>query len=309
MKEKIIVYGASKTGRMILPIIEELFEIMFFIDGDKELWDSQINQYDIFSPEILNDYPDSTVFIATRSLKAKDEISAILEGYGVEKIRTFDFLVNRLMPAALKNKLNLEKTIDLGHFLREESRISLKELTYISGGSGVMDYAFLRVLALKYHLENYLEIGTYIGESINIMTDVCKNCYSITAPKGAPYHMAGWCKRFNRVDYSGKLVYAPNITSFYDNSQLFDYTKIKERIDLYFIDGDHSYDGVKIDTQRVFEHKKEDAFVVWHDFKAERDFNDSVVMAVYDALGEEFKNVYVTNNNMCGIYIPREIYQ
>ena len=29
-----------------------------------------------------------------------------------------------------------------------------------------------------------------------------------------------------------------------------------------------------------------------------------VVKAVSDVLGNEFENVYVTDNNMCGIYIP-----
>ncbi len=30
-----------------------------------------------------------------------------------------------------------------------------------------------------------------------------------------------------------------------------------------------------------------------------------VVKAVSDVLGKEFENVYVTDNNMCGIYIPK----
>lgn len=33
-------------------------------------------------------------------------------------------------------------------------------------------------------------------------------------------------------------------------------------------------------------------------------YNSSVVKAVQNALGEEFKNVYVLDNNVCGIYIP-----
>lgn len=306
MKEKICVYGASQTGKEILPYLENLYEILFFVDGKQELWGKSINSYKICSPECLKDYPGVSVFIATKNMKTKSEIALNILKYGYRKIRSVDFSITTILPSEIKSKLNLEKTIDLGKFFGRDTSIKLRQLTFDTGGSGTLDYAFLRHLAQTFQLNYYLEAGTYIGESINVMADICKECYSISAPEGAPYHMSGWCKNYNRADYSGKLTYAPNIHSFYDNSQTFDYSVIKDNIDLFFIDADHSYEGVLADTRNIFDFKGENAFVVWHDFKDNHDFNANVVMAVHDALGEEFENVYVTNNNMCGIYIPKQ---
>lgn len=73
---------------------------------------------------------------------------------------------------------------------------------------------------------------------------------------------------------------------------------------MFFIDGDHSYHGVYQDTINIYAKRPEDSFIVWHDFKNVYGFNSEVVCAVQDALGEAFSNVYVTDNNICGVYIP-----
>lgn len=60
------------------------------------------------------------------------------------------------------------------------------------------------------------------------------------------------------------------------------------------------------DTKNIFTYKKRDAIVVWHDFKmGVNQYNPEVICAVKDALGSEFENVYVTDNNICGIYVSK----
>ena len=51
-------------------------------------------------------------------------------------------------------------------------------------------------------------------------------------------------------NYSGRLAYSDKIKHFYVNSQTFDFETINDEIDLYFIDGDHSYEGVYNDTKK-----------------------------------------------------------
>ena len=169
-----------------------------------------------------------------------------------------------------------------------------------------MDYAFLLILAKKLNLKTYLEIGTYIGTSINIMSSICERCYGITAPIGATYSMREWCRARNIPDYSSALTQKDNIRMFYANSREFDFSLINDDIDLFFIDGDHSYNGVFCDTINIFKIKKESAIVVWHDF-SQKDNGDDVILAVKDAIGNEFDNVYVTDNNICGIYLPEQL--
>lgn len=206
----------------------------------------------------------------------------------------------------INNELDL-RTIDLGEwFLSVSNEISLKELTFMLGGSGVLDYMFLKSLALKFNLKKYLEIGTYIGESINIMTDICEELISVTAEPRSEYSMMSYLKGCNLPDYSERLTYNEKITHVYGDSKKVNYEKYKD-VDLFFIDGDHTYDGVYVDTRNIFENRKEDSIVVWHDFKVGRnEYNPVATRAVYDALGDDFQNVYVTDNNICAVYIPKK---
>lgn len=198
-----------------------------------------------------------------------------------------------------------QRTINLGAFLKEQNELSCREMTFTQGGAQILDYVFLKSIAERYHCRTYLEIGTYIGESINILTDCCEKLYSITAPVGGPYSMAGWCRYYNMPDYSERLAYSDKIIHYYMESKLFDFTQIGDEVDLYFIDADHSYDGVYGDTRKVFSAKRDDAIVIWYDFRNSGfQYNVEVVKAVKDVLGEKFKNVYVTDHNMCGIYLP-----
>jgi hypothetical protein len=115
-----------------------------------------------------------------------------------------------------------------------------------------------------------------------------------------------WCRCHNLPCYSDRLTYNKKIKHFYTNSQTFDFSQIAdEDIDLFFIDGDHSYNGVYSDTKHIFEIKSEKAIVVWHDFRfQDLSYRGEVVNAVADVLGGQFSNVYVTDRNLCGIYIP-----
>lgn len=154
-----------------------------------------------------------------------------------------------------------------------------------------------------------MEIGTYIGESLKAASDICEECYSITAPVDAPYHMRNWCRERNLPDFSDRLANDDNVIHYYCDSKKFDWSKIPNDIDLYFIDGDHSYNGVYVDTKNVFAHKKPNSIVIWHDFKNANswDMNSGVAVAVKDAIGDEFENVFCVDNNMCGIYLPKSI--
>ena len=224
-------------------------------------------------------------------------------------IKQHNYIKQKMHPKILKclNELNEKRSIDLGKFLQSVSdKVVLPELTFVGGGSTPLDYAFLKAVAIKYQCKSYLEVGTYIGESIRVIADVCEKCHSVTATPGTGYSMSGWCKEKGIPDFTERLTDAPNMIHHYvEDSKTFDYSMIKEDIDLYFIDADHSYNGVYADTKNVFLHKSDDAIVVWHDFKGIAGWDGSA-LAVHDFLGEEWDNVYCVDNNICGIYLPKK---
>lgn len=212
------------------------------------------------------------------------------------------------------NYLPLNRTICCGKLYKDvqmKKPIMLNHITSMSGSSlAITDYMLLRALVVKYDLKVYLEIGSYIGESISNVSDCCNVCYSITAPLDAPYSMKSFCEKRGMVDFSNRLISGENIKQFLCDSQKFDYSQITDKVDIYFVDGDHSYEGVLHDTRKVFEHREKESFVVWHDFKATSSGIEpygETAKAVREVLGDkEWENVYMFDNSVCGIYIPQK---
>lgn len=303
MREKIIIYGAGRIGKKALYCLKDDYDVMFFIDSDESKWGTYVDNLIINPPSILSNYCNTRLVIASSYF---EEILKNINIYSIKNVEIFQVIMDRHISENIIEQLD-KRTINLGCFFGNNNSMLCRELTFLAGGSGVLDYFFLKQLAIRFNCAYYLEIGTYIGESINILSDVCKKLYSITAPLDAPYSMNNWCKKYKMPDYSERLAYSPKITHYYTDSKEFDYSKIPDDIDLYFIDGDHSYAGVYSDTKNIFKKKKKNAIIVWHDFKKQRNtYNVEVVQAVYDVLGEDFSNVYVTDNNICGVYIPDE---
>lgn len=299
--EKIIIYGSGNTGKGAYFSLKNRYECLFFVDSDENKWGKEIDGVEIKPPSILKQVSDAKVLIA--SVFWQDILQSLQENIGLS-IAVYNPIVEFELTNSVGSELNT-RTIDLGDFFLGYREIICKELTFMPGSSGILDYAFIKMLVEKYDCRNYLEIGTYIGESINILTDYCEKLYSITAEKESPYSMKFWCKEQDLPDYSQRLTYNDKIIQFFTDSKSFEFSLLKDEIDLYFIDGDHSYNGVYSDTKKIFKIKKENAIVVWHDFrKAGFKYNEEVVKAVKDVLGDKFKNVFVTNRNMCGVYLP-----
>ena len=58
-----------------------------------------------------------------------------------------------------------------------------------------------------------------------------------------------------------------NVKVYDVNSQSLDYRSFNANIGLIFIDADHTYEGVKADTERAFEYMRGRAGIVaWHDY-------------------------------------------
>ena len=87
----------------------------------------------------------------------------------------------------------------------------------------------------------------------------------------------------------------------------YDFGALNKRFDLIFIDGNHKYNFVKNDTQKVFKHlTHKDSIVVWHDYalhpeKARYD----VLAGILDGLPKDYQdNLYHVSNSLCAIYYP-----
>ncbi|MDQ1267155.1 MAG: hypothetical protein QG635_2309, partial [Bacteroidota bacterium] len=183
----------------------------------------------------------------------------------------------------------------------------LSTFSFLDCTSTVVDIMLLKKFAKTYPACNYLEIGSWRGESIINISEAAKSCTSITL---SPDEM----KKMNlNDDYIGVHGFfskdAKNITEILHNSHTFDFNKLGQKFDLIFIDGDHSYEGVLDDTKKTFNLRKDSSSViVWHDYGfSPESVRHSVLKAILDGVpAEKHKNLYHISNTMCAVYIENK---
>ena len=204
----------------------------------------------------------------------------------------------------LKNGL---PTIDFLDILPEFNE-TITHYTALSHGSQISDYSLLKGLARKFKQCRYLEIGTWIGESLVNISSIAKECISISM-SDKELQQQGSTKEGIAVQrmFSKNL---SNVKHIKHNSQTFDFSTIG-KFDLIFIDGDHSYEGVKKDTENAFKVlKNENSIIVWHDYSnltgnaiKWREFS-----GILDGCPKEnLENLFHVSNTMCAIYINKKI--
>lgn len=187
-----------------------------------------------------------------------------------------------------------------------EDQIEVSPYAFLEGGSLITDMALLKSLCIKYKVENYLEFGTWRGESVAVVSSVVENCTTVNLPDAEMQAMGLSNEYINAHRFYSKDI--ANVNHLQANT-----LKIKsdffkgEKYDLIFIDADHHYESVVNDTKLAFSLLKDDkSIIVWHDYA----FNPitirpSVYSAILDAVPiEKQKNLYHVSNTLCAIYVP-----
>lgn len=306
MKPKYIIFGASTLGKAAIQLLQANSDILYFCDNDHNKHGQSIMGIEVIPPFRLKEIEDDYKVVIASSYA--EPISNQLESMGIRDYLTFQAtLGNSASWDSLHKSYDL-KEINLGHFLSDIQELSIDDLTFHMGGSSILDYMFLKALMVKLGLSTYLEIGTWMGESIAAVAEVAKHCYSVSLPDDDE-RLVGYFNKVNKKDNFSRYFSKSksNITHYSGDSAKFDYSVLPERIDLFFIDGDHTFEGVKADTEKVFAYMDpQHSIVVWHDFKEKRNqFVATTVNAIFDALPSHLHgSIYAVDSNMCGIYIP-----
>lgn len=176
------------------------------------------------------------------------------------------------------------------------------------GTSLPIDMAILKLFSKRFIDCDYLEIGAWRGESLANVAPLVRSCTSISL-SDADMKKYGWGEQFTKLQ---RLFSHPfqNINHIEANSREFDFLKLKKKFDLIFIDGDHSFEGVKSDTENAFKLlKDESSIIIWHDYTANYEHIDWEVFAgiLAGAPHGKMNKIYHISNSLCAIYLDSQI--
>lgn len=298
--KKIILFGASELGKKALTYFGKE-KVAFFCDNDVKKIGLQINEIKVIDFSKLLEVHKNYQIIITSMYER--EISEQLEKHNINNYGIYKENIELYYPIEPLREINLGCFFDQCNF-----NIKLPTLTFFEGGSTILDYTFLQALAKRFDRKRYLEIGSFMGESMRCLSQVCYECLSISLEEKELEQFFYSKHKENFANYFMNDLC--NVRQIKGDSKKINFKEIGFKPDFVFIDGDHSYEGVFNDTQKVFDIIDHDeAIVVWHDFRKAitKQIRTETIKAVFDALDEKHKkNVFICDNNLCGIYIPEK---
>jgi predicted O-methyltransferase YrrM len=152
----------------------------------------------------------------------------------------------------------------------------------IDGNVSLLELLILCTVAKEYNVKSAFEIGTFNGRTalnlaLNMSTDA--RVYTLDLPfesvgkteglldKGDVHYVTNHTPGELFQKFSGRG--GARITQLLGDSASFDYAPYRGMQDLVFIDGAHSYDYVKRDTETALSLLRDGkGFIFWHDYDA-----------------------------------------
>lgn len=182
---------------------------------------------------------------------------------------------------------------------------TIDPFAFLDGGSLPTDLALLKKLARRIPHCSYFEVGTWRGESAANVASVAEICYSLNL-SGDEMKNLGLNQRYIDLHrYYSKNI--QTITHLEGNTLSFDFQSLNRKFDLIFIDGDHRFEMVKNDTQKVFSYlTHENSVVVWHDYARNPEtIRYEVLAGILGGCPSSFhKNIFHVAHTLCAVYIP-----
>jgi predicted O-methyltransferase YrrM len=163
-------------------------------------------------------------------------------------------------------------------------------------------------------VENFLEIGVAAGGNTRIFCDFLKikDVYTIDLDE---HPSISYENNPNARDNNFRsLKNTGGIENFYGDSHSEEAKEWLSRkgvkFDMVFIDGDHTEQGIKLDTELVLPYLNDNAYVIYHDTVVvgvgSKEFNEKLRSGIFPMLKIE-KDFIDTSNNRKGISVYRYV--
>jgi predicted O-methyltransferase YrrM len=126
-----------------------------------------------------------------------------------------------------------------------------------------VDMAYVCAIPKLRDAKTIFEIGTYRGQTTCGFADVCEDAeiYTLNLPPDQDDRYGEYIGSFIKTSPNKQRIH-----QVFSDSKDFDTKPYRKTMDFVFVDGDHSYEYVKNDTEKAFELLAPDGAIAWHDF-------------------------------------------
>jgi len=164
--------------------------------------------------------------------------------------------------------------VDVARILDTSCRFSFEIFPGVGASISLIEAAALSALIQRTHAMRVFEFGTYKGVST---TQLALNLpdggmvYTLDLPADHPVYLS----YSELASESGMQMLVPpdlshKVTFLKEDSAQFDTTPYRGTMDLVFVDGYHSYEYIKNDTEKGLEMLRPGGVIAWHDCVASR---------------------------------------
>ena len=199
------------------------------------------------------------------------------------------------------------KQIPLGDIIAKASMVQLVRPNYQNGNVSPEESLAIAALVAWKKPVHSLEIGTFDG---NTTLQIAANCaergtvWTLDLPldnKHIPDGVADADGQFilSTVRHEKRFIntsFASRVIEIFGDSKSFDFESVLKgtRLDLVFIDGSHSYEYVRSDTERIMPLLGPMAVIIWHDYCR----NWPGVVRYLNELGQSYPLLHIAGTNL-----------
>lgn len=126
-----------------------------------------------------------------------------------------------------------------------------------------VDMVYVCAIPKLREAKKIFEIGTYRGQTTCGFADVCEDAeiYTLNLPPDQDGRYGEYIGSFIKTSPNKQRIH-----QVFSDSKDFDTKPYQKTMDFVFVDGDHSYEYVKNDTEKAFELLAPNGAIAWHDF-------------------------------------------
>ncbi|MDD5193709.1 MAG: class I SAM-dependent methyltransferase [Candidatus Nanoarchaeia archaeon] len=161
-------------------------------------------------------------------------------------------------------------------FNASSSNIDFPKSMQVKDGSltSLKEFEALVSLCKLSNPKNIFEIGTFEGYSTYTLVKNSEDSiiYTLDLPNKniiLKYNVGDLNQKYisqnKQIIFLNKIEKS-RIKQLYGDSAVFDFKKFYDKMDFIFIDGSHTYEYTKNDTEKAFKMIRKNGVVVWHDY-------------------------------------------